>query len=78
MRTFPRQRVDPVLVTKKSAAELLSLDLQEIERLIAVGDLPTKKVGAAVLIPYRSLLIFAGVARWYFREVQDIAENVEV
>ena len=72
MRVFPRQRVDPVLVTKESAAELLSVDLETIDHLIACGDLPiTKEVGKTVLIPYRSLLIYAGVARWRFQEIVD-------
>jgi excisionase family DNA binding protein len=72
MRIFPRQRVDPVLVTRESAADLLSLDLPTIDQLIERGDLPiTKTVGKAVLIPYRSLLIYAGVARWRFQEIVD-------
>jgi excisionase family DNA binding protein len=72
MRVFPRQRVDPVLVTRESAAELLSVDLPTVDRLIECGDLPiTKTVGKTVLIPYRSLLIYAGVARWRFQEVVD-------
>jgi excisionase family DNA binding protein len=71
MRVFPRQRVDPVLVTKESAAELLSVDLATVDRLIEVGELPAKPVGEKVLIPYRSLLIYAGVARWRFQEVVD-------
>ena len=72
MRVFPRQRVDPVLVTRESAAQLLSVDLQTVDHLIECGDLPvTKQVGATVLIPYRSLLIYAGVARWRFQEIVD-------
>jgi excisionase family DNA binding protein len=71
MRVFPRQKVDPVLVTRESAAELLSLDLETIDRLIEQHDLPTKQVGTQQLIPYRSLLIFAGVAKWHFREVME-------
>jgi excisionase family DNA binding protein len=73
MRVFPRQRVDPVLVTRESAAELLSVDLETIDRLIEGGDLPiTNQVGKTVLIPYRSLLIYAGIARWRFQEVMDV------
>lgn len=71
MRVFPRQRVDPVLVTRESAAELLSVDLATVDRLIEFGDLPTRSVGKAVLIPYRSLLVYAGVARWRFQEIVD-------
>jgi excisionase family DNA binding protein len=73
MRVFPHQRVDPVLVTRESAAELLSLDVETVDRLIAQGDLPiTKTVGKTVLIPYRSLLVYAGIAKWRFREVSEV------
>jgi excisionase family DNA binding protein len=72
MRIFPKQRVDPVLVTRQSAAELLSVDLKTIDRLIESGDLPiVKHVGDETLIAYRSLLVYAGIAKWYFREVMD-------
>jgi hypothetical protein len=71
MRVFPRQRVDPVLVTRQSAAELLSVDLETIDHLIECGDLPTKPMGKNVLIPYRSLLVYAGVAKWHYREIVD-------
>jgi hypothetical protein len=72
MRVYPRQRVDPVLVTRESAAQLLSVDLNTIDNLIATGDLTTKPVGKSELIPYRSLLIYAGVARWRFQEIVDV------
>jgi hypothetical protein len=68
---IPQNRIDPVLVTKEKAACLLSLDLSTIENLIRAGDLPTKVVGTRLLIPYRSLLIFAGVARWRFQEIVE-------
>ena len=71
MQVSPRQRVDPVLVTRESAAQLLSVDLETIDRLIECGDLPTKPVGKTTLIPYRSLLVYAGVARWRFQEIVD-------
>lgn len=71
MRVFPRQRVDPVLVTRESAAQLLSVALSTIDKLIERGELPTKPIAGDVLIPYRSLLIYAGVARWKFQEIVD-------
>ena len=40
-------------------------------RLIQQGDLPAKPVGASLLIPYRSLLVFVGVARWRFQEIVE-------
>jgi excisionase family DNA binding protein len=67
----PSRPPDPVLVTREQAAELLSLDSDTIDRLIRQGDLPTKLVGPRLLIPYRSLLIFAGVARWKFQEISE-------
>jgi excisionase family DNA binding protein len=67
----PSRRIDPVLVTKEQAAELLSLDSGTIDRLIRRGELPTKMVGPQLLIPYRSLLVFAGVARWKFQEIVE-------
>jgi excisionase family DNA binding protein len=71
MRVFPRQRVDPVLVTREVASELLSVAPETIDRLIQQGELPTKPVGKELLIPYRSLLVYAGVARWKFQEIVD-------
>ena len=60
------------MVTRESAAELLSVDPETIDRLIERGDLPiTKRVGDTILIPYRCLLIYAGVARWRFQEIVD-------
>jgi excisionase family DNA binding protein len=68
----PSRRVDPVLVSKEQAAELLSVDLDTLDRLIRQGDLPTKLVGPRLLIPYRSLLVFAGVAKWKFLEIVEV------
>jgi excisionase family DNA binding protein len=58
-------------VAREQAAELLSVDLATVDRLIEVGELPAKLVGEKVLVPYRSLLVYAGVARWRFQEVVD-------
>jgi excisionase family DNA binding protein len=71
MRLLTKQRVDPVLVTREVASELLSVDSETIDRLIRQGELPTKPVGTQLLIPYRSLLVYAGVARWRFQEIVD-------
>jgi excisionase family DNA binding protein len=68
-RVSQQKNDQPILVTKEKAASLLSLDQETIERLIRQGDLPAKVVGAQLLIPYRSLLVFAGVARWRFQEI---------
>jgi hypothetical protein len=71
MRIYPKPRVDPVLVDPDSAASLLAVERADIDHLIAVGDLPTKVIGGKTLIPYRALLILAGVARWKFQEIVD-------
>lgn len=73
MRVFQKQKIDPVLVDKKTAAELLSLDEAAIDQLIEDGDLRVaRQVGDVSLIAYRQLLVFAGIAKWYFREVVDV------
>ena len=69
--SVPARRIDPVLVTREQAAQLLSVDSDTVDRLIRQGDLPTKLVGPRLLIPYRSLLVFAGVARWKFQEIVE-------
>jgi hypothetical protein len=69
MRVYSKQKVDPVLVTPEVAAELLSITPELLARLVEVGEIPTRPVGKETLIPYKSLLIFAGVARWKFQEV---------
>jgi excisionase family DNA binding protein len=71
MRAHPKNQVDPVLVSKTEAARLLSVSDETIDRLIRQGDLPTKVVGIESMIPYRSLLVFAGVARWTFKEIVE-------
>jgi excisionase family DNA binding protein len=72
MRGHPQNQVPPVLVTKDEAARLLSVDDETVDRLIRQGDLPIKRVGVEALIPYRSLLVFAGVARWKFQEIIEV------
>jgi hypothetical protein len=71
MKIYPKQRVDPIMVDFDSAASLMAVERADIDHLIAVGDLPTKVIAGKSLIPYRSLLILAGVARWKFQEIVD-------
>jgi excisionase family DNA binding protein len=71
MRVHPQNQVPPVLVTEEEASRLLSVNNETIDRLIRQGDLPVKRVGVERLIPYRSLLIFAGVARWKYQEIVE-------
>jgi hypothetical protein len=63
--------LDPVLVDLPTAANLLSVPVDEIKKLTQSGELPRKFVGTRELIPYRSLLIFAGVGRWRYQEIAE-------
>jgi excisionase family DNA binding protein len=52
-------RRPPLLVSKRDAAALLSLCLRSIDNLIARKELPCRRVGKRVLIPYSGLVAFA-------------------
>ena len=49
----------PLLVSKRHAAELLSLCLRTIDNLIAAKQFPCRRIGRRVLIPYNALVAFA-------------------
>jgi hypothetical protein len=49
----------PLLVSKRHAAGLLSLCLRSIDNLIAAKELPCRRIGKRVLIPYSALVVFA-------------------
>jgi helix-turn-helix protein len=49
----------PLLVSKRDAAALLSLCLRSIDNLIAGKQLPCRRIGKRVLIPYTALVAFA-------------------
>jgi excisionase family DNA binding protein len=51
----------PILVSRKTAARLLSLSLRSVDEMLAVGTLPRRKVGRRVLIPSEALMRFAEV-----------------
>ncbi|MGB0115881.1 MAG: helix-turn-helix domain-containing protein [Terriglobales bacterium] len=72
MRVHPKNQVDPVLVTEEETARLLSVDHSIVKQLIATGELPVKYLGGQRLIPYRDILVLAGVARWKFQEIVEI------
>ena len=59
-------------MTEEETAKLLSTDPVIVEQLIATGELPVKYLGGKRLIPYRSILVLAGVARWKFQEIVEI------
>jgi excisionase family DNA binding protein len=67
----PRSKPEPIFVEEEEAAELTRLDVPTIQHLIQTGQLPVKLVGAKRLIPYKSLLVFAGVARWRYQEIME-------
>ena len=46
----------PLLVSKRDAAALLSLCLRSIDNLIAAKQLPCRRIGKRVLIPYAALV----------------------
>jgi hypothetical protein len=51
------QPTTPILVNKKYAAALLSVCLRTIDKYIA--ELPCRRIGKRVLIPYSALVAFA-------------------
>ncbi len=63
-------KVDPILVSKQTAAQLIDKDIATIDQLINEGKISIAVVKGEVLIPYRSLQLFAGVARWRFEQIE--------
>jgi excisionase family DNA binding protein len=51
--------VMPLLHTKIEAAALLNVSVRTIDNLIAMKDLPVRRIGRRVLIPRAVLLSFA-------------------
>jgi excisionase family DNA binding protein len=49
----------PLLVSKGDAAAMLSLCVRTIDKLIATKELPARRCGKRVLIPYSALQQFA-------------------
>lgn len=48
-----------ILVSKRDAAQLLSISLRSVEYLIARKELPTRRIGKRVLVPRAALEQFA-------------------
>ena len=46
---------EPVVLNKKEAAQVLGVSLRTIDRLIALKELPVRRVGRRVLIPRTAL-----------------------
>lgn len=51
--------IRPILVGKRQAAQLLGISLRKIEYLISLKELPMRRCGRRVLIPYKALVEFA-------------------
>ena len=51
--------VETLLVSKRAAAEVLSISVRSVERLIAHGKLPSVRVGGLVRIPVEALYAMA-------------------
>jgi excisionase family DNA binding protein len=54
-----RRGWQPLLVSKRDAAAMLSLCVRTIDNLIATKELPARRVGKRVLIPFSALQQFA-------------------
>jgi excisionase family DNA binding protein len=48
-----------LLVSKREAATLLGICLRSVDYLIANKELPCRRIGKRVLVPYRALVEFA-------------------
>jgi len=53
------RHLDPINVSKKDAAALLGVCLRTIDNLIAAKQLPCRRIGRRVLVPYAALVAFA-------------------
>jgi excisionase family DNA binding protein len=51
--------MENILVSKKSAAELLSVSVRTLEKLIAAGELPVVRIGRRVMIASDAVEKFA-------------------
>jgi excisionase family DNA binding protein len=50
---------EPLLVSKRRAAEALSVSVRTVENLIVSKKLPSRKIGRRTLIPYSALRALA-------------------
>lgn len=48
-------RPEPVAVSKAEAAEMLGVSMRTVDRLIALKELPVRRLGRRVLIPRNGL-----------------------
>ena len=48
-----------ILLSKREAAQLLSISMRSLEYLLAAKQLASRRVGRRVLVPYSALAAFA-------------------
>jgi excisionase family DNA binding protein len=53
------RRLGPINVSKKESAALLGVCPRTVDNLIATKQLPCRRIGRRVLIPYAALVAFA-------------------
>jgi excisionase family DNA binding protein len=58
-RGWESSELGPLLVSKREAAALLSLCIRTLDKLIATKELPARRVGKRVLVPYSALVAFS-------------------
>jgi excisionase family DNA binding protein len=58
-REWESRQQTPLLVSKGDAATILSLCVRTIDKLISSKQLPARRCGKRVLIPYSALVQFA-------------------
>ena len=59
MATSKESAADPLLVSKREAAALLGICLRSVDNYISRKELPCRRLGKRVLIPYSALVAFA-------------------
>jgi excisionase family DNA binding protein len=72
MITNPKKlATEPLLVCKREAAAMLGISLRSVDNYIAKKELPCRRLGKRVLIPYTALVAFA--RRDHLTAVAEIA-----
>jgi len=53
------EELDPILLSRAKAAFLLGVSIRSVDYLISKNELPARRIGRRVLVPYSSLLAWA-------------------
>jgi excisionase family DNA binding protein len=51
--------LQPILISKKDTAVVLSVSVRTVQNLIARKQLPTRRIGRRCMVPYRAVVEFA-------------------